>query len=157
MQDDTVRAETATELEALYREQGSRLWRSLYLFTGDPDVASDAASEAFVQALARGDRITSPERWVWKAAFKIAAGEMKDRGRRRPLAEADTPVPEPVAELAQALSTLSKKQRTCVILHHIAGYSYEEIASILGSSASTVGVHVHRARNKLAEILEVER
>src|SRR2546430_12508817 len=44
--------------------------------------ASDAMAEAFAQALARGNELRSPQRWVWRAAFRIAAGELKARLRR---------------------------------------------------------------------------
>ena len=66
-------------LEALFREQSPRLWRSLFSFTGDPDVASDALGEAFAQALARGDAIRDASAWVWRVAFIVARGEMKRR------------------------------------------------------------------------------
>ena len=50
-------------------------------FAGDREVASDAVAEAFAQALRRGDAIRSPERWLWRTIFRIAAGELKQTGR----------------------------------------------------------------------------
>lgn len=38
-------------LESLYRHDGAKLWRALLAFSHDPHVASDAVSEALVQAL----------------------------------------------------------------------------------------------------------
>ena len=38
-----------TELELIYGEHGSRLWRSLPGFTGDPEVASDALAEVSIR------------------------------------------------------------------------------------------------------------
>jgi RNA polymerase sigma-70 factor (ECF subfamily) len=67
------------EIERLYRERGDRIWRALLAFAGDPEVASDAVAEAFAQVLRRGDEVRDPERWVWRAAFRIAAGELKER------------------------------------------------------------------------------
>jgi DNA-directed RNA polymerase specialized sigma24 family protein len=49
-----ARVAAVGEIEALYRQDGDRLWRALYAFAGDEDVASDAAAEAFAQALRRG-------------------------------------------------------------------------------------------------------
>ena len=72
------------EIERLYREHGSRMWRALLAFAGDPEVASDAVAEAFAQALRRGSEIRDPERWVWRAAFRIAAGALKERRREVP-------------------------------------------------------------------------
>ncbi len=71
------------DLEVLYREHGKRLWWALVAFSGDREIASDAESEAFAQALRRGDGIRDPLAWVWRAAFRIAAGELKARGGRR--------------------------------------------------------------------------
>jgi hypothetical protein len=31
----------------------------------------------------RGDAVRSPRDWVWRAAFRIAAGELQERGRWR--------------------------------------------------------------------------
>ena len=68
-------------LERVYREEGDRLWRAVLAFAGDPEVASDAVAEAFAQALRRGEAIRNPKRWVWRAAFRIAAGELAARRR----------------------------------------------------------------------------
>jgi hypothetical protein len=61
-------------VEECYRAEHARLWRSLLLFSGDADLASDAVSEAFTQALHRGTAIRDLRRWVWRAAFAIARG-----------------------------------------------------------------------------------
>jgi hypothetical protein len=45
------------EVESVYRQDGDRLWRALYAFAGNEDVASDAVAEAFAQALRRGSAI----------------------------------------------------------------------------------------------------
>ncbi|MGH2392532.1 MAG: RNA polymerase sigma factor, partial [Candidatus Limnocylindria bacterium] len=75
-------ANATQELEAVYRQEGDRLWRALVAFGRDPDLASDAVAEAFAQALRRGSGINDLPAWVWRAAFRIAAGELK----RRPVA-----------------------------------------------------------------------
>src|SRR4030095_4459457 len=67
-------------IERLYRERGDRIWRGLLAFAGDPEVASDAVAEAFAQVLRRGDEVRDPERWVWRAAFRIAAGALGGGG-----------------------------------------------------------------------------
>src|SRR6266496_4141512 len=81
-----VRVETSPqgELERLYRDHRDRMWRAVFAFAGDREIANDAVSEAFAQALRRGDEIRSPERWLWRTVFRVAAGELKLRGRRGP-------------------------------------------------------------------------
>jgi DNA-directed RNA polymerase specialized sigma24 family protein len=77
------------EIEDVYRRAGAKLWRSVLAYSADPDLASDAVAEAFAQALARGDAVRDVERWVWRAGFKIAAGELhrKRHSRGRTLLE----------------------------------------------------------------------
>jgi RNA polymerase sigma-70 factor (ECF subfamily) len=142
-------------LERVYREVGGRMWRSVFAFVGDPDVASDAVAEAFAQALRRGDVVRDPERWLWRAVFRIAAGEMAERRRRLPsVVEESYEMEDPARELVAALQRLSDRQRRCVVLHHAAGYPAREIAAILGSTEGAVKVHLSRARKRLRLMLE---
>lgn len=142
-------------LERVYREQGGRMWRALLGFTGDPEAASDAVAEAFAQALHRGEAIREHDRWVWRAAFRIAAGEMKRAGRRGNSAmEGRYEMPEPAVELITALRRLPDKQRAAVVLHHAADQPVKEVARIIGSSSAAVRVHLTRARRRLRELLE---
>jgi RNA polymerase sigma factor (sigma-70 family) len=149
------------ELERLYRERGDRLWRAVLAYSGDPEVASDAVAEAFAQALRRGDAIRDPEAWVWRATFRIAAGDLADRRRRATTPDDPRPVaydiPEPADELIAALAHLSPKQRACVVLHHYAGYPVKEIATIVGSTAAAVRVHLSQGRKRLRTELESHR
>jgi RNA polymerase sigma-70 factor, ECF subfamily len=148
---------TGGDLEHLYRAHGDRLWRSLLAFAGDPDVASDAVAEAFAQALRRGAEIRDAERWIWRSAFKIAAGELKERRRfAPPSTDARYELEEPARELVSALRQLSEKQRLSVVLHHAAGYPVREVAEILESTPAAVRVHLSRGRRRLRELLKEE-
>ncbi len=156
VQDASVSLGPGSELERLFEKEATRIWRALVAYAGDREVASDAMAEAFAQALARGDELRSPERWVWRAAFRIAAGELKARLRDRALAEDPAyEMPEPPHDLIAALAKLSPNQRAALILHHYAGYSTREIGQILGCSAATVRVHLSQGRLRLRHLLEV--
>jgi RNA polymerase sigma-70 factor (ECF subfamily) len=149
----TVRAD-AVRLERVYEEEGARLWRAVYLYAADREVASDAVAEAFAQALRRGGDLRSPQRWVWRTAFRIAAGELKRRRKEGgSLTESSYEVPEETGELLVALPRLSPKQRAAIALHYHAGYSLKEVADIIGSTPAAVGVHLHRGRKRLRELL----
>jgi RNA polymerase sigma-70 factor (ECF subfamily) len=142
-------------LEHAYRAHGARLWRAVLLATGSREVADDAVAEAFAQALRRGTAVRDPAAWLWRAAFRIAGGEMKVRGSMASFV--DEPVrelPEPFLDLWRALAQLPERQRTSVVLADYAGWSHREIAHAIGSTVSAVGVHVHRARRRLRELLE---
>jgi RNA polymerase sigma factor (sigma-70 family) len=152
-----VDANPRGELERLYRDQRDRMWRAVLAFAGDPEVASDAVEEAFAQALARGAAIRSPEHWLWRTVFRIAAGELKQRGRHRAdhLEEAYE-MDELARDLVDALARLPQKQRAAVVLHHAAGYPAREIARMIGSTTPGVHVLLSRARRRLRELLETD-
>jgi RNA polymerase sigma factor (sigma-70 family) len=152
---DRIVVRADERIERLYREEGHRLWWAVVAYSGDRDVADDAVAEAFTQALGRGDELRSPVAWVWKAAFRIAAGELKRRGRQGfKDVEASYEMPEPVTEVLDALRKLSARQRAVIVLHYLADYPTKDIAKILGSTTATVDVHLHRARKRLRNLLE---
>jgi RNA polymerase sigma-70 factor (ECF subfamily) len=152
-----VRVDTSPhgELERLYLEQRDRMWRAVFAFGGDSEVASDAVAEAFAQALRRGKAIRSPERWLWRAVFRIAAGELKERGRGGiDHTGGAYEMGELAHDLIAALAKLSEKQRAAIVLHHAGGYPAKEIAQIIGSTAPGVHVLLSRGRRRLRELLE---
>lgn len=137
-------------IEAVYRAEAPRLWRALVLHTGNREAANDALSEAFVQAIGRGDAIRDPTAWVWKAAFRIAQGTtLPERSTPEIESSVDPALPDDLIDLARALAKLSHHQRASAVLHYYGGYSLAEIATMLGSSRSAVGVHLFRARERL--------
>ena len=146
----------AIGIEQLYRSDGDRIWRAVFAFAGDREVASDAVAEAFAQAIRRGGAIRDPQKWVWRAAFRIASGELARRRRRPPSEVAQSYEMETShgSNLLAALSKLSAKQRSSLVLHHYAGYSAEEVAAMIGSTSAAVRVHLHRGRSRMRELLE---
>jgi RNA polymerase sigma-70 factor (ECF subfamily) len=153
-----VEATAIARIEAVYRAEGERLYRALLLLSGNEDVAKDALAEAFAQALARGDALRSPERWVWKVAYRVASGELQ---RMRSASHQVSELADEGYEIAHAplllslaMKQLSPMQRAAVSLHDYAGYSLRETAAIAGSTASAVSVHLVRAHKKLRRLME---
>ena len=138
-------------VEAVYRSVHPRLWRSLLSFTGDAELASDAEAEAFAQVLRRGDAVEDVEAWVWRSAFRIAAGLLAawsgsaDRGP----VSGSMPSNGSVAEFLGLLADLSPQQRACVALRYVGEYTSPEIGELLGTSAGTVRVQLNRAHAAL--------
>jgi RNA polymerase sigma-70 factor (ECF subfamily) len=150
----SIAIEQASRFEELYRAHGPRLLRNVLLYSGDREIANDAVAEAFAQAMRRGEAVRDPLAWVTRAAFRIAAGALKDRRRMDyPLAEQTYEMPEPATELVSAFARLSPKQRAAVILHFRDGYTLAEVADIIGSTTSAVGVHLNRARKRLRDLM----
>ena len=152
-----VTDEQARALERIYREEGDRLWRAVFAYVGQRDIADDAVAEAFAQALRRGKALRDPEKWVWAVAFRIAKAELSIR-RRHQSEEASAPyeMPESSRDVTEALSRLSSRQRECVVLYHYAGYPVKEIASMLGTTTAAVKVHLSQGRKRLRALLEEE-
>ena len=119
-------------------------------------------AEAFAQALGRGAAREAPDRWVWSAAFRIAAGELKDRRRitvgtqprSAAMPEPIADMPEPVGDLVRALQALSPNQRAVVVLALYADLPTREVARTLGCSKGTVRVRLSQARRRLRTLLE---
>jgi len=118
MREAVVAIDQRHRFEDVYREHGARLLRSVLLFAGDREVADDAVAEAFAQAIRRGEGLRDALPWITRVAFRIAAGELKERRwTAYPLVERSCEMPEPAAELVGALAKLSPKQRAAAVLH----------------------------------------
>lgn len=143
-----------TALERLFREEAPGLWRSLVLATGDAHGAEDAVAEAFAQALRLGDRLRDPRAWIWRVGFLLATRESSRRRTLEPLdGEIVAQAPDDLVDILRGLAQLTAHQRTAVVLADYAGFSHREIAEILASTVSAVGVHVYRGRRRLRQIL----
>ncbi len=150
-----AQAEATADLEAVYREDGARLWRALYAYSNDAELAFDAAAEAFAQALGRGTAIRDVRSWVWRAAFRVAAGDLKNRSRYAPGL-----IPEGVThdfhlddELAVALQGLTPQQRLVIVLHYYVDCPVGEISRRTGMNPLAVRSHLSRGRQRMRILL----
>ena len=109
-----------------------------------------------MQLLQRGPAVRSPIAWVWRASFRIAAGDLKDRRNVPPRTSSPTSyeMPERAEELIRALAALSPSQRAAIILHHYGGYPVKEVATLIGSTVAAVRVHLSVGRKRLRGLLE---
>jgi RNA polymerase sigma-70 factor (ECF subfamily) len=146
------------DYETLYRESAPALWRALYGFTGGRrQIAEDALAEAFARAIERDRGIRQPLPYLYRTAFRLASAELQRERRRggNPTDLVAIEAPD-LVDLIRALETLPTNQRAAVILHDEEGYSAHEVAQLLGISAATVRVHLHRGRKRLRESLGSE-
>lgn len=142
-------------VEEVYRQHHARLWRALLSYSGDAAIASDAESEAFTQALRRGDAIDDVAAWVWRSAFRIADGLLQQRRRGIPVERDGGSGDGSLAEFLGLLGNLSAQQRQCIVMRYVGGYTPTEIADLLDTSPGTVRVQLHRAHAQLrAELRE---
>ena len=149
----------ADDVESVYRQDGARLWRALYAFAGNEEVASDAVAEAFAQALRRGSAIRDVRGWVWRSAFRLAAGDLKRQSSLLigPLPDAAIHDLHPNEELLAALHGLTPQQRAVIVLHYYADCPVREIARRTGINQLAVRAHLSRGRKRLRILLGDDR
>jgi RNA polymerase sigma-70 factor (ECF subfamily) len=142
-------------VEATYRAQADRMWRALFGYSGDRDVASDALAEAFARALRPESNIRDLEGWLWRVSFRLAGAEMRRKGHiGYELPSTRYEMPETVPELMTALKHLSPNQRLALVLHDYADRPTNEVAATIGCSRATVHVHLSKGRRRLRALLE---
>lgn len=155
------------DLSQVYREHYRSLVRFLFRRIGDQARAEDLAQEAFVRALEH--QPSRPRAWLFTVATNLARDEGRRAAvRRRHLtliqAEADARPSEPppdvvlerrddVRRVRAALARLGERDREALLLWE-EGFSYDEIAEVLGLSRGSIGTTLARARTRLAAAFE---
>lgn len=134
-----------------------------------PDDADDLTQETFIrayQALSHyeEDRVRRLRLrgWIWTIALNLGRNHARDRARRPVLEMIVEPLvsdPEPPDSEAwdRRLERLSPVQRRAVVLRHIVGLDYPEIAEATGRAEGTVKSDVHRGLERLRKMLEEEQ
>jgi len=144
------------QLFDLYRD---RVYSIALHVLGTEAAAKDATQQVFLRLLSeirrfRGDAQFST--WLYRLVVNACLDE-----RRRQRRFVAGPPPEPTQRAGQedavlarqvrdAVLTLSPKLRIPLVLRHIEGLSYEEIARVLGCSPGTVASRLNRAHAALA-------
>jgi len=146
--------------EALVLAHQDRLFTIALRTGGDRHDAEELVQDTFVRAYrALGGwpdaRIRELRLRGWLTTILLNAGRNRARVRRVPTTElVFDPGAEPAADpvgrrderetWARLLAGLSPAQRTAVVLRHVDGMSYAEIANAVGRPEGTVKAHVHR-------------
>jgi RNA polymerase sigma-70 factor (ECF subfamily) len=154
--DSTVAVVESHEgVEAVYRADAERLWRAIYAFAGDAEIASDAVAEAFAQVLNRGAAVRDPAAWTWRTAFRISAGALKARTVRDPVPGVAVEHVDAYGDpdLLTALGQLPEAQRAAVILFYYADLPVRDIAARLGTNGLAVRANLSRGRSRLRQLL----
>jgi RNA polymerase sigma factor (sigma-70 family) len=161
--------------DGLYRAEWPAIVALGWSLTGSWATAEELAQDAFVDAYRRWDevgRLDRPGAWVRRAVINRSASVHRHRAvERRGLArwssrgqvDADVRSSDRTGSAATdrvgdpafwaAVRALPERQMACVTLHYLEDRSVAEIAEVLDCKAATVKVHLHRARQSLAERL----
>ena len=150
-----------------YRREFSQVVGLAYALSGSRNSAEDLAQEAFMAAHREWDKLVhydNPGAWVRRvmanksvSSFRRSATEAKALAkiaarRIEPLAEME---PDD-AEFWSHVRDLPKRQSQAIALFYLEDRSVDDIASIIGCTASTAKVHLHKGRKNLADRLGVD-
>ena len=166
----------------LVRRYERPVFSLIFRMVRDREMAEDLAQDTFIKVLNNIDRYR-PEFKLSSWLFKIANNVTIDHLRRRQLATVSldgSPHAATAAEaqatsldvesrgqsaleaiesrelgsaIEQAIGRLRPEYRSCILLRHVEGRSYEEIAATLDLPLGTVKTYIHRARHELREAL----
>jgi RNA polymerase sigma-70 factor, ECF subfamily len=155
----------------------------IYRLVRDRERAEDLAQDTFIKVLNAIDRY-NPEykfsSWIFKIAHNTALDQLRRKepetlsldgsphARTAAETEATTITPESGgetpeqyalnrelgAEIEGAIGTLRTEYRTAILLCHVEGRPYEEIAEIMDVPLGTVKTFIHRGRKELMQRLE---
>ncbi len=167
----------------LLRRYQRPVFSLIYRMVRDRELAEDLAQETFVKVLNALERYR-PEYKFSSWVFKIANNAAIDHLRKKELdtlsleGGPDATTPErveatalqlgdqsesPLEELEarelgytieSAIGRLRPEYQSCIMLRHVEGRPYDEIADILNLPLGTVKTYIHRARAELRENLD---
>jgi len=146
----------------------SYLYRFLYQ---NREAAEDITQSVFLkvyQNLNTIDTAKSIKSWIYRIAHNEAANYLRSVSRKKESLfddeqwskmadqkEHQEDNSEQYSELIQkALEKIKPKYREVIVLYYFEEKSYEEIATILNSSANSVGTQIRRAKQHLKKILD---
>ncbi|MDE3074856.1 MAG: RNA polymerase sigma factor [Chloroflexota bacterium] len=183
--DDKLTECLARSLEAsfdrLVLTYRDRLYALALRLCGSPRDAEEIAQDAFIRAY-RALAGYAPERiaalrlraWLYTITLNVARNrrrthavvetELEGLGAGREPAADERDEPEAAAqcaelrrELAAALAALPIRYRPAVVLRHVMGLGYRELAAVLRQPAGTAKSNVHRGTNLLRQALKEDR
>lgn len=154
----------------------------IYRMVRDREQAEDLAQETFVKVFNHIDRFDPKYKfssWIFKIASNLTIDAIRKKeldtvsldGSRnattsdevdstRITVESRDENPEEYLEarelgreIEQAIGELRAEYQTAILLRHVEGRPYEEIAEIMGVPLGTVKTYIHRARSELRTTL----
>lgn len=167
----------------LIRRYERPVFSLIYRMVRDSAAAEDLSQDAFIKVLNNLDKYR-PEfkfsSWLFKIANNVTIDALRKRqldtisldgsphassaseveASRFELADdAESPLDELASRelgaiIEHAIATLRPEYLNCIMLRHVEGRSYEEIAATLDLPLGTVKTYIHRARHELREALE---
>lgn len=161
--------------EAFIDRYQGRVYNVTYHMTHDAERAADLAQEALLQMLRSLPRFrgeASLTTWIHGLTMRVCLHHLRRERRRQAESweELAAHRVEPISLDGHPLEAVSRRQvqlliheaithlslpfRSVIVLHGLAGMTYEETAAALHLPVNTVKTRVHRAKGKLRKWLE---
>ncbi|MEU1515391.1 SigE family RNA polymerase sigma factor [Streptomyces sp. NPDC005811] len=143
--------------------RSSALLRTAVLLSGgDRHAGEDLLQNALAKAAGRWHRIDEPEAYVRQVLYRQQVSRWRLKWRRREVSVAEPPEPgaDPDGSSAAdlrllmraALSRLTARQRTVLVLRYFEDLPEADVARILGCSVGTVRSTTHRSLARLRSL-----
>jgi RNA polymerase sigma-70 factor (ECF subfamily) len=170
---EIVRAVLAGDIErysVLVERHRDRYARYAMRMLGSHDAAEDAVQDALVRAFDHLADCREPEKfagWLFLILRNRCFAEHRRREREARLPEeaaaaipapdcSDGPVErrERAGALQRAVGELTPEQREVLVLKHVEELAYDEIAQITGATVASLKMRMHRAYDRLRELMK---
>jgi RNA polymerase sigma-70 factor (ECF subfamily) len=133
-------------------------------YVSDPALAEDAVQEALLVALKNLSTLRDADSfgpWLMGIAIRRAKRIQERRRRESPIDDAilaNLPAIQQPCEhpLGQLLEDLPPPYREAIVLHHLEGWSLDQISAVLGVPVSTVKWRLFEGRKRLRGLLQSE-
>jgi RNA polymerase sigma-70 factor (ECF subfamily) len=157
----------ATMVTELHAAHGAALYDFARHVGLSDEQAADALQEAILRLwreLRRGTFIERPPAWLYRTVYRLAMEQHRWRHRLSQLLPRLVPHrndyagPESSDRLTvwAAVDRLPQRQRHVLYLHYVADLTFEQIADVVGISASAARTHASRGMATLRERLSIE-
>jgi len=152
-----------TAFTELYKAHNQRLFNYCAKIVKDHLAAEDITHTVWERVIElRQDLsgISNPLGFFYRTARNLCLDYLKHHRFRADLDAAENIVEEKPSDneelVLMALDKLPEETKEILILHYYSGYSFEEIAEILGKKSNAIWTKASRARKQLKEIIESE-
>ncbi len=150
---------TLPPFDRVVQQHGPTVYRVVRAVVGPSD-ADDAWSDAFLAALEAYPRLDAEANvagWLVTIAHRKAIDVLRRSSRSLSMAEVPdraAPHRDPDLDLRRALAALPDRQRSCVVLHHLGGLPFDEVAASLGVSSTAARKASSDGVRRLRTLLE---
>ena len=151
----------------LVRTWGPMVYTAAWRVLGNAADAEDVVQDVFTEALRhwKSNKVRNWAGWLRRVAVCRAIDRLRQRRSHAPLDSIMEPThsqtPDAVLEskelsgqLRESLQQLSEHEAAIFCLRYFEELSYDEIAKTLNMETAAVGMALHRARARLAELME---